>query len=373
MFRHSATYRFVALAIAIHFCPLQTLTALNTIPEKKIIKIGLLIPDKESVSAKNGAELAVLKANENKGIHDPEFLLVVRTMDGAWGAGGNEAVKLIFEDNVSAMVCSHDGRNAHLAEQAATKSEVVLLSAWSGDPTLSQAFVPWFFNCVPNYTLQADILVEEICQTRKIGRLTAIVDNAYDSKSAVTCFEKKIEETGSSLSKQIIFNGSHAELQELAGHLQKTKTEGIILFTRSNIAIKIINFLRKNNLSLPIFAPLFVLNENEIPGKDYRPFEKVVMISSEHWFSFKALTFRDEFREKYGYLPGNVAAFAYDGMQVLIAAIKKSGTGREEIQKALSEISFQGITGDFHFDNKGNRTGHVALVKIKNGNPVQVK
>jgi branched-chain amino acid transport system substrate-binding protein len=372
MLINSAIFRVLAFAIAIHLCLLQTLTA-QKIPEKKIIKIGLLIPDKESVSAKNGAELAVLKANEKKEIHDPEFQLVVRTMDGAWGAGGNEAVRLIFEDNVTAVVCSHDGRNAHLVEQAATKSEVVMLSAWSGDPTLSQAFVPWFYNCVPNYILQADILVEEICQTRKIGRLTAIVDNAYDSKSAVTCFEKKIKETGSLISKQMILNGSDSELQELVSHLQKTKTEGIILFTRSNIAIKIINFLRKNNLSLPIFAPLFVLNENEIPGKDYSPFENVEFISSEHWVNMQSRIFRDEFRKKFGYLPGNVAAFAYDGLQVLIAAIKKSGTGREEIQKALSEISFQGITGDFHFDSKGNRTGHVALVKIINGNPVKVK
>ena len=44
---------------------------------------------------------------------------------------------------------SHDGRNAHLVEQVATKSQVVFLSAWASDPTLSQAFVPWFFSCVP--------------------------------------------------------------------------------------------------------------------------------------------------------------------------------------------------------------------------------
>jgi branched-chain amino acid transport system substrate-binding protein len=146
----------------------------------------------------------------------------------------------------------------------------------------------------------------------------------------------------------------------------------MILFARSLSAIKIVNILRKNNLSVPIFAPLFVLNENEIPGKEYRPFENVVFVSSEHWSDNKALTFRDEFRKKYGYLPGNVAAYAYDGLQVLTEAIKKSGTGREEIQKALSEISCQGITGAFHFDSKGNRTGNITLVEIKNGNPVKI-
>jgi len=65
-----------------------------------------------------------------------------------------------------ALFGSHDSRNAHLVEQAATKSQVVFVSAWSGDPTLSQAFVPWFFNCVPNDYQQVASLIEEIYYKR---------------------------------------------------------------------------------------------------------------------------------------------------------------------------------------------------------------
>ena len=114
------------------------------------IKIGLLIPGSKSIAAVQGAELAVREANEHGGLNGQYFQLVVRSMEGPWGTGSKQVVDLIFNEKVWALLGSHDGRNAHLAEQAATKSATVFVSAWSGDPTLSQAFVPWFFNFVPN-------------------------------------------------------------------------------------------------------------------------------------------------------------------------------------------------------------------------------
>ncbi len=142
---------------------------------KNTIKIGLLIQNETSVAAKNGAELAILNANskDDKGIM---FELVVKSMEGPWGTGSKQAVNLVFDEEVVAMLGSHDGRNAHLVEQVSAKSRVVFLSAWSGDPTLSQAFVPWFFNCVPNDFQQADALFEEICNKRKITKIAVVSD-----------------------------------------------------------------------------------------------------------------------------------------------------------------------------------------------------
>ncbi len=83
-------------------------------------------------------------------------------MEGPWGTGSKQAVELIFDEEVWAILGSHDGRNAHLVEQVSAKSRVVFMSAWSGDPTLSQAFVPWFFNCVFNDLQVSDVLIDEI-------------------------------------------------------------------------------------------------------------------------------------------------------------------------------------------------------------------
>ena len=132
-------------------------------------KIGLLIPEQGALAAKHGAELAIREANEKRGNAGNLFDLVVRSTEGPWGAGSKESVGLVFDDEVIAIIGSLDGRNAHLAEQVAAKTRILFLSAWAGDMTLSQAFVPWYFRCVPNDRQQATALIREIYEKRKIG------------------------------------------------------------------------------------------------------------------------------------------------------------------------------------------------------------
>ncbi len=42
-------------------------------------------------------------------------------------------------------------------------------------------------------------------------------------------------------------------------------------------------------------------------------------------------------------------------MNILIEAIRKAGTERENIQKTIAEIKYEGVTGTIEFDDKGNR------------------
>ena len=123
--------------------------------EKDKLKIGLLLqtsPEKDllSMSAMQGAELAVEIANAYGGYKGDSFEIVVRTADGLWGAGSKASVDFVHDDNVLAIVTAVDGRNAHLAEQVASKSQVVQIATRATEETLSQAYVPWFFRIVPN-------------------------------------------------------------------------------------------------------------------------------------------------------------------------------------------------------------------------------
>jgi len=77
--------------------------------------------------------MAIRKANEQGGYRNKPFQLVVRSMEGPWGTGSNQAVSLIFEDNVCALMSSGDGRNGHLIEQVAAKTRIVYLSSWASD------------------------------------------------------------------------------------------------------------------------------------------------------------------------------------------------------------------------------------------------
>ncbi|NQU79931.1 MAG: hypothetical protein HQ543_00240 [Bacteroidetes bacterium] len=138
----------------------QYTIAIDKTKQGETIKIGLLIPDKEALAAKHSAELAIRKANSRGGYSGLPFQLVVRSTEGLWGNGSKDSVSLVFDDEVVAIMGSLDGRNAHLAEQVATKTRLIFLSSWATDMTLSKALVPWYFRCLPNDKQQAISLIQ---------------------------------------------------------------------------------------------------------------------------------------------------------------------------------------------------------------------
>jgi len=338
----------------------------------KTIKIGLLIQDQNFLAAKNAAELAIQKANDTGGYNGIPFELTELSMEGPWGTGSKQTVDLIFEKEVVAILGSNDGRNAHLVEQVSAKTRVIFVSAWSGDPTLSQAFVPWYFSCVPNDLQQADALIKEICFRENIIKIAAVSDNDYDSKLALNSLLKKLKISGKPDPKQFFYDNREQDFSILIDQISKADVNGIILFGQPSASVKIMEQLRLRKVRIPVFGTLSIYGYNKGEEPALKSYEAAVLISSGHWFTSNGQSFRQEFLNKYGYQAGPVAAYAFDGMNLIINAIKNAGTEREEIQKYLKGTRYKGITGIIRFDEKGNRIGEAELMKIKNGIPAKV-
>lgn len=347
--------------------------ALQNTKEPKTIKIGLLIPANNSLEARQGAEIAIRKANKSGGYNNLSFQLIVRSMEGPWGKGSKEAVNMIFEENVWAIVGSNDGRNGHIVEQVATKARIVFLSAWATDPSLSQAFVPWYFCCVPNDLQQASALIEEIYNKRKFNKVAVVSENNFDSKLAITSFMKKTKTAGKPDPLQFRYENTSQNFNDLLNQINKANIDCIILFGQSSSSMKLIQQMRSKKMNQPVFGTIALQDENQLSGQNLKNFESVVLVSSEHWFSPKGLAFREEYQRTYGNMPGPAAAYAYDGIYLIIEAIRMTGLDRDRIQKSLTEIIFEGVTGIIQFDDKGNRLGAPGLMEIKDGIPVDIE
>ena len=69
-------------------------------------------------------------------------------------------------------------------------------------------------------------------------------------------------------------------------------------------------------------------------------------------------------------MPGPYASYAYDGMNLLIAAIQKAGLNRARIMDALREYQmkrFQGVSGTAFFDYTLNNIAPVTFAEVKDG------
>ena len=76
------------------------------------------------------------------------------------------------------------------------------------------------------------------------------------------------------------------------------------------------------------------------------------MISPKYYNNPQGNYFMQEFMEVYGYSPDMAAAYAFDGMNLILEAIGKGGFNREKIRDSLSQINYKdGVTGEIHFDD----------------------
>ena len=337
------------------------------------VKIGLLIADSSSLAAVNGATMAIHKANEQGGINGRPLQLVVRSMEGPWGTGSKQAVSLIFEEKVWALMGSHDGRNAHLVEQAATKSIVPMVSAWSGDPTLTQAFVPWFFNCIPTDRQQAISLSEEIYRKRKIAKVAVITERSnYDSKMASDFFLKQLV-LDKHPDPKVFDSGENGRNYEAATEEILSSDPGcLVLFCSPATSAGIMKLLKQKRISIPVYGSLLTLDENLLSSAELQYFNNGYQVPCGYWQVEKWKSFRNEYEKRSGQIPGMAAVYSYDAASILISAMRKARSdNREMIQKALREISQGGITGTISFDEHGNRRGRFGIVKIINGVPAE--
>ena len=352
----------------------QALNSSVSSPATAAIKIGLLIPEPEAIAAKHGAELAIREANEKGGYSDLSFHLVVRSTEGPWGAGSKESVSLVFEDEVVAILGSLDGRNAHLAEQVAAKTRILFLSSWATDMTLSRAFVPWFFRCIPNDDQQAVTLIQEIYYNRDLINVAIIGTEDNDSRNAVQAFVKTASSMNVPTPKQFLYQSFTQNIHEILREIDQYDMEAIVLLGKPALASEIIPLLQQRSMIQPVFGSLSITDDQSASDPDWDILKEMNLVSSCHWFSEKGITFQKVFQKSFGYQPGAAAAYAYDGINVIIEAIKKSGPDRSKIIDIFGEINYKtGVTGEIQFDPDGNRKGIPDLMTIREGSALVIR
>jgi ABC-type branched-subunit amino acid transport system substrate-binding protein len=184
-------------------------------------------------------------------------------------------------------------------------------------------------------------------------------------------FLKSVNESGKPDPVQFNYEDYSLNLNDLSDGIKKAKVNCIVLFCPPKTSIKITRHFRQKEINLPLYGSLMLLNENELSTQELEVYDNILSIPSGNWSGPENMSFRQEFQKTYNRIPGMVASYSYDGMSVLIEAIRKAGSeDREMIQKSLKNIHFNGVTGPIKFNDKGNRLGNFELMRTKGGVPV---
>jgi ABC-type branched-subunit amino acid transport system substrate-binding protein len=354
----------------------QNIAVTETLTENKKIAIGLFLPvsgsgAEEAKDGLKGAELAVDQVNQRNGINGSFLKLTIASSNVPWTAATNDLVKMIYTEGASAIIGALDGKSAHLAEQVITraKGQVIFVTPWATEETLTQINVPWFFRLIPDDRQQAKSLIKEIYSIRGIKQVAVWVTDTYDSQAASGSFIHHAPHD--SVTK---FEACKPENKlKLLEEIRAKKYGAVGLYTSPQEASEIAGEIARKGLNVLLFGNIY-LNSPDFTDMPSNHAEGAVLISPGYFQGGEnALKFKNEFKKLFGKTPSLLSYYYYDTVMVIAEALKKMNAGSDSLSSVMLKTSFEGTTGTIRFTKKGQRDIEPSLATLKNGNTVPVK
>ncbi|MFV1967501.1 MAG: ABC transporter substrate-binding protein [Pirellulaceae bacterium] len=340
------------------------------------IRIGYFGPNDPSHSLAGdmwrAARLAIHEANANGGYQKRPFRLVPAWSHDPWGTGIKQLTRLVYADNVWAIVGGIDGPSTHLAEQVVAKARLALVSPVSTDKSVNLAHVPWMFSLAPPDNLQAPMLADEIAQRVGKGRFVVLSADDHDSHCFARELDKALSDRGMSARFHYEFHHGNPDTKSLVHRVAQANAASIILAADVDDSARLVVALRHHAFPGPVFGR---------PVMAHRRFALQAGLAAEGVvfpMLYQVPDPLDEFARKfaatYGHAPDYSAPHAYDAVRLVVAAIRTSGLNRAKLRDALVELSpWQGASGTVRWDGLGSNTRHVTLGTILQGRVIPLQ
>lgn len=338
------------------------------------IRLGVLLPAEgldvdEGRRMRQGVEAALAAANAEGGYKGSPFVALYRDESQAWGASGNAAVELVYDQGVWAILGALEDNASHVMSRLLLKIETPVVNTAGTDPTLTEHMVPWMVRMRPDdrqtgYRLARRVFEED-------GRRKVAVFRANDryARMGIIEFNDAARRLHRPITLEIRFENHDTAWPNQIERLRAVEPDAIVLWGRAAAAGRVLAALREAGLSQPVYGPDRLLDPAFVEGAGVHA-EGVVATcafdpngAGDRWEEF-----RRRFHEATGEEPDAVAAFAYDGTRYLVQAIREGGLNRVRIRDRLfAHQQWQGVTGTVRFDATWNNVSPMRLCRARDG------
>lgn len=352
----------------------RELKAPSTLSE---VRIGFLGPLSGSVMVPQGkqmlqgATLAMEEANKNGGYKGLPFKLMVHNDVGLWGAAANEVVKM-DDEKVWAFLGSIDDIVSHVALRATLKLEIFMVCTGDPDPTFTETNIPWMLRVISDDRQSAYALVNKIFKEDGHSRVAVIRTGARYGRVGVKIFSGTATRVGHPIIIEERFADGETDFKSQLERIMTTKPDAILIWGNSKESGLIVKQARSIGLNQPIYGSDRMVSKEflEIAGKNADGIITTCQYNPES-DNPKLKAFQKNYQKRFNQEPDVFAAHAYDGMNLLVDAIKKVGLNRVLIRDILSERKtfqgYPGVTGNIILDGSWNEIRNIFIAKVSNG------
>lgn len=313
----------------------------------------------------SAAQIAIDQANRQGGYRGKPFRLVARWSDNPWTGGAAQATRLVYSDQVWAIVGGVDGATTHLAEQIAAKARLAIVSPASTDRSANSAFVPWMFSCLPGDDVLAPLLVERLAAIQAHDAFVILATDDHDARVFLDQLTVALRKRSLAPRRRFIVAAS-SDPTAFVEQAVREQPRAVVVAAPADGAARLTIQLRKAGYGGPILGG---------PWIGRRRFMELAA-SAADGLIFPLLyapaepptPFATEFHRLKGKPPDYAAAATHDSVALVVAAVRRAGLNRAKIADAIRALSpWEGECGPIRWDALGGNPRPVPLATIRNG------
>jgi branched-chain amino acid transport system substrate-binding protein len=355
-----------------------------TAASAQTIKIGV-ITDRVGNSAawarpmEQGLEMALKEINGSGGVLGKKIELVYESDQSKPDISATKARKLI-DDNVVAIISISNSPSTMQAQTVTMKAKMLHIApANSADYLTKKLDNPYFFQMGPLGSTQIRTLMA-YNKKNNFKRVALVKDNSGLGTFLGRVFKQNLERGGT---KVVVEQTIEIGATDAIPQMQKVRAAKPDAIYHSGIVVSAMAtffkayhqlgmkqpILGSFNLSVPRYLEV-------IPGM----LEGVAFIDAYDPDKKQAREFIDRYKKAYGKVPYSLPAYGYDGLKVLVAAIRRAGsTDSEKLRAAFAAtkgyvgaLGAKGTSVDFTASRAGfsNQGAVVRVIKNNTHGPV---
>jgi len=341
------------------------------------VRIGFLGPLEGSIIVSlgqqmlNGSLLAIEEANSKGGYKGIPFKLMVHNDVGLWGAAANEVVKM-DDEKVWAWLGSIDDIVSHVAIRATLKLEIANVNTGDPDPTFTETNIPWVIRTIPDDRQSSYMLVDRIYRKDKHSRVAVMRANNRYGRVGTLHFNRSATRIGFPVIIEERFNDGETDFKERLERIKKTSPDAILIWGNAKESALILQQLRDLDMDQPVYASDRIVNPEflKLAGNLAEGIVTTCQYNPDS-DDPKLKAFKASYIKRFGMEPDVFAVHAFDGMNILIEAVKKAGLNRVLIRDVLTDNKtfqgYQGASGPVIFDGTWNNVRPIFMAEIING------
>lgn len=328
------------------------------------------------VQGRNGAQLAIEHINAQGGIAGRQLELL-SSDDGPTAESARETDAALLRKGVVAIIGHMTSNQALAGLPVVEQHGAVMISPTASTPLLTGKR-DGFFRLMPDNDSWANATADyALAQGLKTVSVIYETTNQAFAGSFVDGFALRFEAGGGSLQQRVPFTSSQRDtLESAAIRALATNPDAIVLAASARDTAALAQFIDVHDTPRPVLLSSSWAYTREIFLAGGKAVEGIVFsisyVPDDNREGY--LAFRKAYTERFGWEPNFAAAFAYEGVHVLAAALTRTGGKPQGLREALAQgYPVQGISESITLDQYGDVQRQPYIVTIRNGEFVTIR